>query len=286
VSAEPEISVPSVELAGGSTIPRLGLGVFQVPPDETARIVSAGLEAGYRSIDTAAGYENEVGVGQAIAASGIDRRDLFVTTKLRNPEHGHERALAAFDASLERLGIDYLDLYLIHWPVPSTDLYVETWEAFIELAGSGRVREIGVSNFLPEHLERIIAETGVVPALNQVELHPGFPQAELRAVHAQHGIVTESWSPLAQADPVLFENPALMRIAADRAKTPAQVILRWHIQLGAVVIPKASSAERLAENIDVFGFELSDAEMSAISAIGAPGRLGPDPATFVAPAPH
>jgi 2,5-diketo-D-gluconate reductase A len=262
-------------------MPQLGLGVFQVPPEDTAQIVAMGLEAGYRSIDTAAAYRNEAGVGRAIATSGIDRSELFITTKLANSEHGHAKALAAFDASLERLGLDYLDLFLIHWPVPAHGLYLETWEALIELEQGGRVREIGVSNFLPEHLERIIESTGVVPAVNQIELHPGFPQVELRAAHERRGIVTESWSPLGQADRQLFTNPTLTAAAQAHGKTIVQVILRWHVQLGLIVIPKASSPARFAENIDVFDFELSDAEIAAIDAIAAPGRLGGDPATFV-----
>ena len=281
MSAEPRRRVPSVELAGGSTIPQLGIGVFQVPAEDTAAIVGTALEVGYRSIDTAAAYRNEAGVGRAIAASGIERSELFVTTKLANTEHGHDKALAAFELSLERLGLDYLDLYLIHWPIPARDLYVETWEAFIELAGSGRVREIGVSNFNVEHLERIIAATGVVPAVDQVELHPGFSQPELREFDARHGIVTESWSPLVQGDKRVLEHPALEEIAAAHGKTPAQVILRWHIQLGCVVIPKASSRARLEENIAVFDFELTDAQMASVDSIEVVGRTGGDPATFV-----
>jgi 2,5-diketo-D-gluconate reductase A len=262
------------------SIPQLGLGVFQVPVEDTQAIVAAALEAGYRSVDTAAAYQNEAGVGDAVAASGLDRAEIFLTTKLANTEHGHDRALAAFDASMDSLRLDYLDLYLIHWPVPSRDLYVETWQALIELQESGRVRAIGVSNFLPEHLERIIAETGVVPAVNQVELHPGFPQSELRAVHARHGIATESYSPLAQADAGLLAEPALTAAAAAHGKSVAQVILRWHVQLGSIAIPKASSPSRLAENLDIFDFELSAAEMAAIDAITSPGRIGGDPATF------
>ncbi|MGD0197865.1 MAG: aldo/keto reductase [Solirubrobacteraceae bacterium] len=280
MSTESGTSVPKVELAGGAAIPQLGLGVFQVPPEQTTRIVGMALEAGYRSVDTAAAYRNESGVGDAISASALDRSEIFVTTKLPNTEHGYAKGLAAFDASLERLGLEYLDLYLIHWPVPAWDLYVETWEALIEIKASGRVREIGVSNFLPEHLERIIEATGVVPAVNQIELHPGFPQHDLRDAHARLGIQTESWSPLGQADPELFEHPALTATAQAHGKTVPQVILRWHLQIGAIVIPKASSPARLAENIDVFDFELSDAEVAAIEAIASPGRLGGDPATF------
>jgi len=281
VSAEPGTFVPEIELAGGVKMPQLGLGVFQVPPEETSAIVFDGLGEGYRSIDTAAAYRNEAGVGDAIARSKIDRADLFITTKLPNTEHGHAKALAQFERSLGQLGLDYLDLYLIHWPVPAFDLYVETWQALIEIAESGRARAIGVSNFNVDHLERIVAETGVVPAVNQVELHPGFAQAELREAHERLGIVTESWSPLAQADRRIFEHPAITGAAAAHDKTAAQVILCWHIQLGCVVIPKASSPQRQAENIDVFDFELTGEEMAAIEAIDVVGRIGGDPATFV-----
>ncbi len=264
-------------------MPVLGLGVFQMPAPDTRRIIAMALEEGYRSIDTAPAYRNEAAVGRAVRDSGIERSELFITTKLGNRSHGRSKGLAAFEESMEQLGLEYLDLYLIHWPVPALGLYVETWELLIELRESGRVREIGVSNFLPEHLARIIEATGVAPVLNQIELHPGFPQAASRAFHAEHGIVTESWSPLAQADARLLADPVLTGAAAAHNKTPAQVILRWHLQLGAVVIPKASSRARLAENIDVFDFELTSTEMAAIEEISAPGRLGWDPATFVLP---
>lgn len=274
-------TVPNVQLGAGVEMPQLGLGVFQVAPEKTSALVGDGINAGYRSIDTAAAYRNEAGVGDAIARSEVARADLFITTKLPNREHGHAKALAAFERSLGQLGLDYVDLYLIHWPVPSHDLYVETWQALIEIAGTERARAIGVSNFNADHLERIIAATGVAPAVNQVELHPGFAQAELREVHARHGIVTESWSPLAQADRRVLEHPAITDAAAARGKTAAQVILRWHIQLGCVVIPKASSPQRQAENIDVFDFELTGEEVIAIEAIDVVGRIGSDPATFV-----
>jgi 2,5-diketo-D-gluconate reductase A len=286
VSTEQSTAVPNIELRGGVEMPQLGLGVFQVPPEETSALVLDGLGAGYRSVDTAAAYRNEAGVGDAIARSELDRAELFITTKLPNTEHGHAKALAQFDRSLGALGLDYVDLYLIHWPVPSFDLYVETWEALIEIADSGRARAIGVSNFNVDHLERIIAETGVVPAVNQVELHPGFAQAELREAHERHGIVTESWSPLAQADRRVFEHPAITGAATVHGKSAAQVILRWHIQLGCVVIPKASSPRRQAENIDVFDFALSSEEMRAIEAIDVVGRIGGDPATFVSQPEH
>jgi 2,5-diketo-D-gluconate reductase A len=280
MSAEPSTLVPSIRLNSGTEMPQLGLGVFQVAPNDTAKIVADALGTGYRSVDTAAAYMNESGVGAAIAAAGIDRAELFITTKLPNTDHGHAEALARFDQSLRELALDYVDLYLIHWPVPSYDLYAETWRALIEIAESGRARAIGVSNFNIDHLERVIDETGVVPAVNQVELHPGFTQAELRAFHAGHGIVTESWSPLAQAADVVMNHPAVTEAAAAHEKTAAQVIIRWHVQLGCVVIPKASSPRRLAENIDVFDFELSGAEMDAIDAIDGIGRIGGDPATF------
>ena len=274
-------TAPNVQLGAGVEMPQLGLGVFQVPPERTSALGGDGINAGYRSIDTAAAYRNEAGVGDAIARSEVARADLFITTKLPNTEHGHAKALAAFERSLDQLGLDYVDLYLIHWPVPSHDLYVETWQALIEIAGTERARAIGVSNFNADHLERIIAATGVAPAVNQVELHPGFAQAELREVHARHGIVTESWSPLAQADRRVLEHSAITDAAAARGKTAAQVILRWHIQLGCVVIPKASSPQRQAENIDVFDFELTGEEVIAIAAIDVVGRIGGDPATFV-----
>jgi 2,5-diketo-D-gluconate reductase A len=285
VSAIPS-TVPDVELGRGVEMPQLGLGVFQVPPDQTSALVGDGLNAGYRSVDTAAAYGNEAGVGDAIARSELDRAELFITTKLPNTEHGHAKALAQFERSLGQLGLEYVDLYLIHWPVPSHDLYVESWEALIEIAGTGRARAIGVSNFNADHLERIIAETGVVPAVNQVELHPGFPQVRLREMHERLGIVTESWSPLAQADRRVLEHPAISDAAAAHRKAAAQVILRWHIQLGCVVIPKASSPHRQAENIDVFDFELTGEEMRSIDAIDVVGRIGGDPATFVTQPEH
>jgi 2,5-diketo-D-gluconate reductase A len=283
VSAAAATPVPSVTLNDGAAMPRLGLGVFRVPPAETERIVSDALEVGYRSIDTAAAYRNEPGVGRAIARSGIPRSEIFVTTKLANPEQGRARTLAAFEASLDELGLEYVDLYLIHWPVPQHDLYVESWETLIEIATSGRARSIGVSNFNAEHLERIIAESGRAPAVNQIELHPGLTQQALRELNASHGVVTESWSPLAAGDQRVLEHPLLGELAGMLGKTPAQVILRWHIQLGCVAIPKASSPARMRENMELFDFELDDAQMARIGAIEAGGRMGPDPDTFFAP---
>jgi len=270
--------VPNVTLNDGNTIPQIGFGVFQVPEEETYNAVIAALQAGYRSIDTAKAYGNEEGVGKAIADSGIAREELFVTTKLWNDDHGHDEALKAFDASLSKLGLDYLDLYLIHWPVPAQDRYVDTYKAFEQLRSEGRVRSIGVSNFTEAHLQRLLEETSVVPVLNQVELHPNFTQKELRAFHAEHNIVTEAWSPLAQGD--LLNNAKLGAIAQAHGKTPAQVVLRWHMQLGNVAIPKSVTPERIAANIDVFDFELTGDEMVTIDTLGNGERRGPDPQTF------
>jgi 2,5-diketo-D-gluconate reductase A len=250
--------------------------VFQVPPEDTQRVVEAALEAGYRHLDTAAAYRNEAGVGAAIAAAGIPREELFVTTKLRNGEQG--KPFEAFEDSRRALGLDYVDLYLIHWPVPSQDRYVETWKAFIELQNEGLVRAIGVSNFQPDHLRRIVDETGVTPAVNQVELHPRLQQAGLRREHDDRGIVTEAWSPLAQG--AVLDDPAITAIAAEHDKSPGQVVIRWHLQLGNVVIPKSVTPERIVQNFDVFDFHLSGDEMAAIEALDAGERTGPDPDTF------
>jgi len=273
--------VPRVSLRPDVAIPQLGYGVFQVPPRETEEPVARALATGYRHIDTAAAYGNEGPVGQAIHASGIPRGEIFVTTKCFNDDHGHDKAKRAFKASLERLELEHIDLYLIHWPVPTNDLYVETWQAFIELQAEGLVRAIGVSNFQPAHLERIVAETGVVPAINQVELHPYFQQAGLRHEHDELDIVTEAWSPLGQG--LELEDPAIVEIAAAHSKTPAQAIIRWHLQLGNVVIPKSVTPARIEQNFDVFDFQLSDAEMEAIRELDAGRRIGPDPDTFVRP---
>ncbi|WP_431041428.1 aldo/keto reductase [Streptomyces sp. P1-3] len=271
--------VPFITLNNGVRMPQLGFGVFQVPDDEAAAAVGTALEAGYRSIDTAAVYENEKGTGQAIAASGIARDELFVTTKLWNSEHGYDTALRAFDTSLGKLGLDYVDLYLIHWPVPSRDAYVDTWKALEKIYADGRAKAIGVSNFHPAHLERLLAETSIVPVLDQVELHPQLQQAEIRTVNARHNIVTEAWSPLGQGKGLL-DSPVLAAIGHKHGRTPAQVVLRWHLQLGNVVIPKSVTPSRIRENIDVFGFELEDDDLAAIAALDSGNRLGPDPETF------
>jgi 2,5-diketo-D-gluconate reductase A len=271
-------AVPYLDLGDGHRIPQLGFGVFQVPPEDTAEIVRHALKTGYRSIDTAAAYENEAGVGEALSESGLQREEVFITTKLWNSDQGHDSALRAFERSLERLGLEYVDLYLIHWPAPDKGKYVETWQAFTELRSEGRARSIGVSNFLPEHLERIVDATGVVPALNQIELHPRLQQAELRRVHERHGILTEAWSPLGQG--AVLDEPAIEEIAKAHDRTPAQVVLRWHIQLGNVVIPKSVTPERIEENFRIFDLELAEDEMNALAELEARERTGPDPRRF------
>ncbi|RFU85788.1 aldo/keto reductase [Streptomyces triticagri] len=269
--------VPTITLNNGVRMPQLGFGVWQVPDDEAEKAVGSALGAGYRSIDTAAVYGNEAGTGRAIAASGIAREELFVTTKLWNSDHGYDATLRAFDASLDKLGLDHVDLYLIHWPVPARDTYVETYKAFEKLLEDGRTRAIGVSNFLPAHLDRLLGETSVVPAVNQIELHPQLQQAESRAVHAAHGIATEAWSPLGQGKGLL-EVPTIAAVARKHDRTPAQIVLRWHLQLGNVVIPKSVTPSRIEENIDVFDFELDDEDLGAIAALDEGRRLGSDPA--------
>ncbi len=274
-------SIPAVELHDGVAIPQLGFGVFQVPPEDTQGAVEEALNAGYRHIDTAGAYRNEAGVGAALAAAGLDRDEVFVTTKLWNSEQGYDSTLAAFDKSLERLDLDHVDLYLIHWPVPTEDRYLDTWRAFERIQEEGRSRSIGVSNFRVGDLERLRAEAEKLPTVNQIELHPRLQQAELRAWHADHGVATEAWSPLAQG--ALLDDATIETIAAHYEKTPAQTILRWHLQLGNVVIPKSVTPERIRENIDVFDFELSEDDMAAIARLDAGERIGPDPTDFVAP---
>jgi len=273
--------VPKIELRGGVEIPQLGFGVFQITPDETVEAVGRALEAGYRHIDTAAAYRNEEQVGEAIRASGLARDEVFVTTKCFNTNHGYDEATAALQRSLSRLGFDALDLYLIHWPVPKRDRYVETWRAFIDAQKEGRTRAIGVSNFQPDHLRRVIDETGVTPAINQVELHPYFQQTDLRRAHDELGIATEAWSPLAQG--AVLDEPTITKIAEAHGKTPGQVVIRWHLQLGNVVIPKSVTPKRIEENFDVFDFDLSGEEMRAIEALDRGERIGPDPNTFELP---
>ncbi|TDK92007.1 aldo/keto reductase [Mycolicibacterium mucogenicum] len=269
---------PTMMLNDGTSIPVVGLGVFQTPAVDTERAVIAALHAGYRHIDTAAAYRNETEVGRGLVASGIPRDDVYVVTKLWNSEQGYEKTLAAFDASMERLGLDYLDLYLIHWPTPAQNLFVDTFKAFAHLRDQGRIRAIGVSNFEPEHLKLLIDATGIVPAVNQIELHPRLPQAELRETHARYGVATEAWSPLGQGS--MLEEPVITAIAERHGKTPAQVLIRWHIQLGNIVIPKSVNPDRIASNFDVFDFELSEADIASIATLDNGTRLGPDPRTF------
>lgn len=270
--------IPTLTLNNGIEIPQLGFGVFQVPDAETRAAVTSALEAGYRSIDTAAIYGNEAGVGQAIADSGIDRDELFVTTKLWNADQGYDSTLQAFDASLAKLGLDFVDLYLIHWPTPARDLYGESWRAIEKLVADGRIRAAGVSNFQPAHLRRLLDGGSLVPAVNQIELHPGLQQNDLRALHTELGIVTEAWSPLAQG--AVLDEPALTAIAERHGKSAAQVVLRWHLQLGNVVIPKSVTPSRIRENADVFDFALTDDELTAIGALDRGLRTGPDPDTL------
>ena len=277
------MEIPPVEMLNdGRTIPQLGFGVFKVDPDETERIVTDALEAGYRHIDTAAVYGNEEGVGRAIAASGIPRDDLFITTKLWNSDQGTQSAFDAIDLSLEKLGLESVNLYLIHWPRPDLDRYLETWLAMEQIRDAGKATSIGVSNFHVPHLEKLAAGSSTVPAVNQIELHPTFQQRELRAYGAEHGIAIEAWGPLGQGKYDLFGMPAIADAAAAHGVTPAQVVIRWHLQSGIIVFPKSNSAARMAENFDVFGFELSAEQMAAIDALDAGNRVGsnPDTATF------
>lgn len=271
-------SIPTVTLNNGVEMPQLGFGVFQVPDDETTAAVTAALAAGYRSIDTAAIYGNEEGTGRALAESGIPREELFITSKLWIEDLGYEPTLAAFEASLDKLGLEYLDLYLIHWPAPESDKYADSWLALEKLQADGRVRAIGVSNFLPEHVQRLVDLGGTVPAVNQVELHPALQQRDVAVFNGTHGIATEAWSPLAQG--AVLDDPAVVEIAARHGRTPAQVVLRWHLQQGRVVIPKSVTPSRIRENLDVFGFTLSAGELAAVDALERDGRTGPHPADF------
>jgi 2,5-diketo-D-gluconate reductase A len=272
------MTVPTIDLNNGVSIPQLGFGVFLIPPEDTADAVTQALDVGYRHIDTARAYRNEKGVGQAIAASSLDRDDVFVTTKLWNNRQGHDSALEAFDASLERLGLDVLDLYLIHWPAPQQDLYVDTWRAFEELQADGRVRSIGVSNFRVEDLQRLLDLGLTVPVVNQIELHPYLTQDELRAFHADHQIVTEAWSPLAKGN--VLDDPVITELAEAKDATPAQVVLAWHLALGNIVIPKSVTPERIAENFAATEVKLGNDEIDAITALNRDERTGPDPSEF------
>jgi len=270
--------VPVLTLHDGVEMPQLGFGVFQIPPEETQERVEEALAVGYRHVDTAAAYRNEAGVGAAIAAAGVSREDVFVTTKLWNSEQGYDSTLRAFEKSIERLGTDHVDLYLIHWPLPSRDLYLDTWRAFERIKEEGGARSIGVSNFRVEELERLETEAEQRPTVNQIELHPRLQQAELRAWHDDHEVATEAWSPLAQGD--LLEDGTIETVAAHHERTPAQVILRWHLQLGNVVIPKSATPSRIRENFELFDFALSEDDMAAIERLDAGERTGPDPSTF------
>nr|WP_100366041.1 aldo/keto reductase [Diaminobutyricimonas aerilata] len=267
--------IPRIQLNDGRSIPQLGLGVYKVADAAAGELVQSAIEAGYRHIDTATLYRNERGVGAGMRASGVPREELFVTTKVWNDDQGRDRTLRAFDESIGLLGLDYIDLYLIHWPAPTQDRYVETWHALEELKASGRVRSIGVSNFEPHHLERLAAESETVPVVNQVELHPWLSQRAVREYGAEHGIVTEAWSPLARGR--VLDDAVLAALAERYERTPAQVVLRWHLQLGNVVIPKSSSIERVRENADVFGFELDDDAMQRIAGLESGDRTGLHP---------
>lgn len=272
------MTIPNITLNNGVAIPQLGFGVFQVPDEETAAAVSSAIAAGYRSIDTAAVYFNEAGVRQGIAESGIAREDLFITTKVWNSAQGYDSTLAAFDESAERLGLDQVDLYLIHWPTPEFDTYLDTWRALETLVKDGRIRAAGVSNFQPAHLQRIFDNSDLVPAVNQIELHPGLQQAELQKIHAEHGIATEAWSPLGRG--AVLDDPVITEIAQRLGKSAAQVVLRWHIQLGNIVIPKSVTPTRIAENIQVFDFALTNDDMAAIAGMDRDQRIGPNPDEF------
>jgi len=270
--------VPTVKLNNGVEIPQLGFGVFQVKPRETAEAVTTALQVGYRHIDTAEMYGNEKEVGQAIARSGIDPAEVFVTSKLNNNNHSFDVALRAFDQTLTDLATEQIDLFLIHWPLPSIGDFVETWKALERVYAEGRARSIGVSNFQAHHLSRLFDETEVVPAVNQIEVHPYFAQGELLAFDAEHGIVTEAWAPLVQG--AVLNEPVVVDVAQTYGKSPAQVVLRWHIQRHSIVFPKSVTPKRIQENFEIFDFELSDADMERISGLNRDERTGPDPDTF------
>ena len=273
------MTFPTITLNDDHTMPQLGFGVWQVSDDEAQPAVAEALSVGYRLIDTAAMYGNERGTGQAIADSGLAREDVFLTTKLDNGSHGFEAAQRALDVSLDKLGTDYVDLFLIHWPLPKTNQYVETWKAFVELQKAGKARSIGVSNFQPNHLEEIIDATGVTPAVNQVEVHPYFTNQAVREFDAEHRIVTEDWSPLGSGNGLL-DDPVLTSLGDKYGKTPAQVVLAWHLAIGSVVIPKSVTPARIAENFDAFDITLDPDDVNAISELNKDERTGPDPDTF------
>ena len=270
-------SVPTITLNDGHTIPQLGFGVFKVEPDETTRIVADALSVGYRHIDTAAIYGNEEGVGKALAASGIGRSELFITTKLWNDRQGTQSAFDAFEESLEKLGLDYVDLYLIHWPAPANDKFVESWRALEKIQESGRARSIGVSNFLVPHLDRLLHETSIVPAINQIELHPAHQQPEVTAFSRENGINIEAWGPLGQGKYPLFEEQVITDAAEAHEKSPAQIVIRWHLQMGNILFPKSNRMERMTENFNVFDFDLTHTEVTMISALERSGRVSAHP---------
>lgn len=272
------LPIPEVEFNDGQTIPQLGFGVFKIEPDEVERVTGEAIEVGYRHIDTAKLYENEAEVGRALAESGVDRDEFFVTTKLWNSDQGDPHG--AFEASLDRLGLDHVDLYLIHWPLPMYGEAIEAWRGLVEILGSGRATSIGVSNFEIEHLQQLFDETGVLPAVNQIELHPFHQRCELVAFCREHGIAVEAWGPLSQGKSNLLEREEVTAAADLHGKTPAQVVLRWHLQQGRIVFPKTAHRERMIENADVFDFQLSDAEMTAIDSLEEGMGFGPDPRTM------
>lgn len=275
-------NVKSLTLHDGNTVPQLGFGVWQVGNDVVHEVVKTAFDTGYRLIDTAAIYGNEEGVGRAIRECGIDRNQLFITTKLWNDRHGYDETMAAFDQSMQKMGLDYVDLYLIHWPAPKIGLYVKSWKAMIQLRDEGRIKSIGVSNFNIDHLQRLLDETGVIPVVNQIELNPRFQQPELREYHAEHSIVTQAWSPLGHG--LLWDNPLLRGIAAKHQRSVAQIVLRWHLELNNAVITKSVTPERIAENFRVFDFMLDDEDMAAIGSLhDEQARFGPDPERFRLP---
>jgi 2,5-diketo-D-gluconate reductase A len=273
--SRPITPAPRLSLDDGAIIPQLGFGLYKVPAADAARLAREAIAIGYRHLDTAAFYGNEEGVGEAVREAPVPREELFVTSKVWKDDNGYDTTLRAFDASMARLGLATLDLYMIHWPVPSTDRYVDTWRALIRLREEGRVRSIGVANFHAHHIERVVAETGVTPVVNQVELHPWLPQRELREFDEDRGIRTEAWSPLARGR--ILATPLLDDLAAKHGRTPAQIVLRWHIELGNIVIPKASSPDRLRENLDVFDFALDADDLAAIASLETGERTGRDP---------